>query len=221
MDYQWDFAAVFRQSDLLLEGAAGTLGLAGTAIVVAVPLGLLLAVLRMSAWRPASLLATGYIEFFRSSAALVLIFWFYFAFPMLVGIDMTPYAAATLAISLQSSAYFAEVFRGGIGSIHRGQWEAAKALGMNYRNAMRFVILPQAVKRMLPVFFTRVIELLKTTALAAAIAYGDLVYSASRVISITFRPLETFTVVALIFFFTIFAMSVSVRWMERRLAASD
>ncbi len=221
MNYQWDFNAVFRHWDILVDGALATLGLAGASIVFALPIGLVVAVMRMSSVTSVSLVATGYIEFFRSSAALVLLFWFYFAFPILVGTNTTPFLAAVLAISLQSSAYFAEVFRGGIASIHRGQWEAAKALGMDHRGALRRVILPQAVKRMLPIFFTRVIELIKTTALAASIAYGDLVYSASRIVSITFRPVETFTVVALMFFVSIYAMSLAIRWLERRLAASD
>ncbi|SIT49421.1 putative inner membrane amino-acid ABC transporter permease protein [Paraburkholderia piptadeniae] len=221
MNYTWDFSSVFSHSDILIEGAIGTFKLAITALALAIPIGLVLAIMRMSPSRFLNGIASAYINFFRSSAALVLIFWFYFAFPILMSVDMGAYSAATLAITLQSAAYFAEVFRGGISSIQRGQWEAAKAIGMNYAAAMRFVILPQAVKRMLPIFFTRVIELIKTTALAAAIAYGDLLYSASRIVSITFRPIETYTVVALSFFVVIFVMSKAVRLLERRLAISD
>lgn len=221
MNYNWDFSAVLRDSDLLVQGAIGTFKLASISCVLAIPIGLLIAIMKMSSSRVLVTIATCYINVFRSSAALVLLFWFYFAFPILAGVNLEPYTAAVLAITLQSAAYFSEVFRGGISSIHRGQWEAAKAIGMNYGSSMRFVILPQAVKRMLPIFFTRVIELIKTTALAAAIAYGDLLYNASRVVSNTFRPIETYTLVALTFFIVIFTMSRTVRLLERRLAISN
>ena len=221
MNYTWDFSAVLRNSDLLIQGAIGTFKLAAVSCLLAIPIGLLVAVMRMSNSRFLANAAACYVNVFRASAALVLLFWFYFAFPILAGVNMEPYTAAVAAITLQCGAYFAEVFRGGIASIHRGQWEAAKAIGLNYRASMRYVILPQAAKRMLPIFFTRVIELIKTTALAGAIAYGDLLYSAARVVSITFRPIETYTIVALTFFIIIFTMSQAVRLLERRLAVSN
>jgi len=221
MNYNWDFSAVFRQSDLLIEGAIGTLKLTATSLAVAIPLGFLIAIMKMSSNRYLSLFGTVYVDFFRSTAALVLIFWFYFAFPVLVDINVDPYSAATLAISSQSAAYFAEVFRGGIQSINRGQWEAARSIGMNYGKTMRYIILPQAIRRMIPVFFTRVIELIKTTSLAATIAYTDIVYAGSRVISSTFRPIETYSVIALGFFLAIFALGQLTQWFERRMAVSD
>lgn len=221
MDYRWDFSAVFRHSDLLLEGALGTLKLAATSLAFAIPIGLIIAVMRMSSFRPINMFAATYVDFFRSSAALILVFWFYFAFPVLVSVNINSYSAATLAISLQSAAYFAEVFRGGVLSVSRGQWEAAKSIGMDYRKTMQFVILPQAFKNMLPIFFTRIIELIKTTSLAATIAYTDIVYAASRIVSDTFRPIETFTVVALGFFVVIFCLGQAARWLEGHLAASD
>src|ERR1700730_4812494 len=113
MNYAWDFAAVFRQSDLLIAGAIGTFKLAAVCILLAIPIGLLIAVLRMGASRFLANLAACYINFFRSSAALVLLFWFYFAFPILVHVDLGSFTAAVVAITLQCSAYFAEVFRGG------------------------------------------------------------------------------------------------------------
>jgi polar amino acid transport system permease protein len=221
LDYSWDFLAVFRHSDLLLEGALGTLKLSATSLAVAVPLGLIIAVMRMSSINLISRFAAAYVYFFRSSAALVLIFWFYFAFPVLVGINIDSFFAATLAISMQSAAYFGEVFRGGVLSVNKGQWEAAKSIGMNYQRIMRFIILPQAIKNMLPIFFTRIIELIKTTSLAATIAYTEIVYAASRIVSDTFRPIETFTVVALGFFVVIFGLGQAAQWFERRLAVSD
>lgn len=218
MAYQWDFGAVFRHSDLLLEGAANTFRLAGLAIAIAVPLGLLVALLRLARLPVLSWLAALYTEVFRTAPSIVLIYWFFFALPMLAGTDLSTLAAVSLALGLQTGAYMAEVFRGGILSIGAGQWQAAQALGMGPATAMRYVILPQAVRQMLPIFFTRLTELFKTTSLAAAISYAEIVQMASRTASETFRPVETFTVVALFYFTVLFAFSRLARLAERRLA---
>jgi polar amino acid transport system permease protein len=221
MHYQWDFSVVFRHFDFLLQGAAGTLELAGTALAIALPLGLLLAIVRILRIPVLSMLAVVYIDLFRASASLILIFWFFFAFPILIRVDFGSFTAASLALGLQAAAYLAEVYRSGILSIGRGQWDAARALGMGYVPAMRYVILPQAIRRVVPVIFTRIVDLLKTTSLAAAISYDELVHHAQRLSSDTFRPIETFTVVALMFFVTIFTLSQLTRWLERHLARSD
>lgn len=218
MAYQWDFAAVFRHSDLLLEGALNTVRLAGAAILLAVPVGLGIALLRVARIPVLSLLATAFTEIFRTAPAIVLIYWFFFAFPIMIEVDFTTYTAVVLALGLQTGAYMAEVFRGGIQGVPRGQWHAATALGMGRAERMRSIILPQAARAMLPIFFTRVTELYKTTSLAAAISYAEIVQMANRTASDTFRPLETFTVVALFFFSTIFCVSQLVRLLERRVA---
>jgi len=150
----------------------------------------------------------------------VQLFWFFFALPILIKVEMTPYVAAVLTFSIQSAAFFAEVFRGGIVSVERGQWEAARALGMTPRQMMRRVVLPQAVKRMVPAFLERAIELMKTTTLVAIVSYADLLYQTNEVAQKTFRPLEVFSVTALIYFVVIYAASTLVHRVERRLATS-
>ena len=140
--------------------------------------------------------------------------------PILVGIEMTPFLAAALTFSIQSSAFFAEVFRAGIVSIERGQREGALALGMSGPQTLRRVVLPQAVKRMLPAFLERSIELMKTTTLVATVSYADLLYQANDLAQKTFRPLEVFSVTALIYFAFIYAASLVAHRVERRLAAS-
>jgi polar amino acid transport system permease protein len=125
-----------------------------------------------------------------------------------------------VTLSIQSAAFFAEVFRGGIVSIERGQWEAAKAVGMDRRQTLHRIVLPQAVKRMIPAFMERYIELMKTTTLVATISYADLLFAANEISQKTFRPLETLTVAALIYFVVIFAFSLAMRQVERRLAVS-
>jgi polar amino acid transport system permease protein len=139
---------------------------------------------------------------------------------LIVGLSMTPFLAACVTFSIQSAAFFAEVFRAGIQSIERGQWDGARAIGMTHGQALQRIILPQAVKRMIPAFMERAIELMKTTTLVATIAYADLLFAANELSQKTFRPLETYTVVALIYFVVIFLASQLARLLELRLARS-
>lgn len=220
MNYEWDFSGVWEHRDMLLAGFIGTLKIAAVAIALGVVFGALLAALRLSgrAWlaRPALWI----IEFYRNTPPLVHFFWAFYALPVLIGVSLDPYVAAVIALSTQSGAFFAEVFRGGLVSIERGQWEAARAIGMRSRQALRRVILPQAMARMLPPFLERSFELIKTTALASTLAYSDLLYQAMQLNSMTFRPLEVYTVVAAIFFFTLLLLSMLARLLEHRLAVS-
>jgi polar amino acid transport system permease protein len=218
--YEWDFSPVWANAGLLALGLLNTLKITATALAVGLPLGLGLALMKLSRRRWLAWPAGFVIEFFRTTPPLVQLFWCFFALPILVGVEMTPFGAAALTFSIQSSAFFAEVFRGGIVSIEPGQWEAARAVGMNSRQAMRRIILPQAVKRMIPAFMERAIELMKTTTLVATISYADLLFQANEVAQKTFRPLETFTVAALIYFSVIFAASTLAAQLERRLAVS-
>ena len=218
--YQWDFAPVLANSGLLAAGLVNTLKLTGTALAFGFPLGLGLALLRLSRLPAVSMPAGFIVEFFRTTPPLVQLFWFFFALPILIQVEMTPFVAAALTFSIQSAAFFAEVFRAGIVSIERGQGEAARALGMTGAQAMRRVILPQAVKRMIPAFMERAIELMKTTTLVATVSYADLLFQANEVAQKTFRPLEVFTVTALVYFAVIYCASVVVHRIERRLAVS-
>jgi polar amino acid transport system permease protein len=220
MGYQWDFSVVWRNSHLLLWGLGGTLKVTAAALALGLPLGLTVALLRLSRARAVSLPAGVFVEFFRSTPPLVQLFWCFFALPILIGVRIDSFQAAVMTLSLQSSAFFAEVFRGGIVSVERGQWEAARAVGMTYGQLMRRVVLPQAVKRMIPAFLERAIELMKTTTLVATVAYADLLFAASDIAQKTFRPLEVFTAAAAIYFIVIFAASRFVQVFERRLARS-
>ena len=218
--YQWDFAPVFANADLLWQGLMGTLAITGTALAFGLPLGLALALGRLSPRRWLAWPAGFVIEFFRTTPPLVQLFWFFFALPILIDIRMTPFLAAAITFSIQSSAFFAEVFRAGIVSVERGQWEAARAIGMKRPQAMRRIILPQALKRMIPAFTERAIELMKTTTLVATVSYADLLYQANELAQKTFRPIEIFTATALIYFVVIFGLSLIVQAVERRWAIS-
>jgi polar amino acid transport system permease protein len=220
MNYQWDFSGVWAHRDMLVTGFIGTLKIAAVAIALGVVFGALLAALRLSGKGWLAKPALWIIEFYRNTPPLVHFFWAFYALPVLIGVSLDPYVAAVIALSTQSGAFFAEVFRGGLVSIERGQWEAARAIGMASHQALRRVVLPQAMARMLPPFLERSFELIKTTALASTLAYSDLLYQAMQVNSITFRPLEVYTVIAAIFFLTLLVLSMLARVLEHRLAVS-
>lgn len=216
MDYDWNFPAVLAYYPDLIQGGLNTLRLVLSSLMIAVPIGFVLGIIRQQKIPFLRYFAVAYIDFFRSSVALVLIYWCYFALPILLGISIDTFTAVTLAIGVQASAFMAEIVRGGIESIHRGQWEAARALGMRNLTAMRYVVLPQAYRRMIPVTFLLVVEIIKNTALAGIVAYGELMYTASAIGTTTYRYLEIFTVVAAIYFVATWSASLATRLFEKR-----
>ena len=218
--YQWDFSVIPMNFNLLIIGLLGTLKVFFSALVIGLPSGLLLALLRLSQKKIVSFPISFFIDIMRSSPALVLLFWFFFAFPILIKVTVSAFIAGTLTFAVVAAAFYAEIFRAGILSIERGQWESAKALGMTYRTSMQRIILPQAIKRMIPAFLERTIELLKTTPLMAGVAYSDLLFQAMDIAQKTFRPLEILTMVAIMYFIMIYPMSIGVRKLERKLAQS-
>ena len=218
--YQWDFAPVLANSSLLFAGLWNTLILTATALVGGLPVGLGLALARLSGKPILTSIATVIIEVFRTTPPLVQLFWFYFGLPIVMRVEMTPFLAAALTFTIQSGAFFAEIFRAGIVSIERGQWEAARAIGMSSGQSLRRIALPQAIKRMFPALIERSIELMKTTTLVATVSYADLLYQANELAQKTFRPLEVFTAAALIYFVVISLISALGSIAERRFARS-
>lgn len=217
MNYQWDFSAVLEHWPMLLEGLVGTVTIAAISMACGVVVGALVAAMRMSKSVFLRLPATLYVDFYRNTPGIVHFFWFYYALPVVANISMGPLEAAALALTTQSAAFYSEVFRGGIGSIAAGQWEGAKALGMTRIQALRRIILPQAISRMIAPFLERSFEIIKTTSLASTLAYGELLYQAMQVASMTYRPLEVYTIVALIYFLLLFVLSSLAKSLENRL----
>jgi polar amino acid transport system permease protein len=217
----WDFASVFSNYDALLAGLAGTLRLFAICLVVGLVLGLIAGLGRYSRRRVLYWPASLFVEFFRNTPVLVQILWFYFALPMLVPFEVSPLLAAALGISLNSAAYSAEIWRGGIQSIEPGQWEAARALGMTHAQAMRRIILPQALRRMLPALTNRGIEIFKMSTLASVVAYVELLQQGKLIASLNYNPIEAYTVVALIFFALLYPMVQATYVLERRLRQAD
>ncbi|MFD1911016.1 amino acid ABC transporter permease [Halodurantibacterium flavum] len=221
MGYAWDFSSVWMYREALLSGLLGTLRIFAICLAAGLSLGLVIGLARYSQRRVLRWPAAAFIEFFRNTPVLVQIFWFYFAFPMLVPFDISPLMAAALGISLNSAAFSAEIWRGGIQSLDPGQWEAARAIGMRHLQIMRRIILPQALRRMLPALTNRGIEIFKMTTLASAIAYGEMLHQARMIASFNYNPIEAYTVVALLFFAILYPIVRATYVLERRMAKGD
>ena len=219
MPYQWDFSPVWSHFGMLLAGLGNTVRISVISIVLGVAIGLLLAIMRLSSRRILSYPAIAFIDFYRNTPPIVHFFWYFYALPVVMNVTLDPFSAAILALSTQSGAFYAEVFRGGINSIETGQWEGGRALGMTHTQLMRRVVLPQAISRMVPPFVERSFELIKTSALASTLAYGELLYQAMLVNSETFRPLEVYTTIALMYLILLVTTSALAQVVETRLTA--
>ncbi len=221
MSYNWNFASVFEYWDVLLVGLVGTLSIFTVACSLGLSLGLVVGMMRYSKRALVNYPARLFVEVFRNTPVLVQIIWFYFALPVVIGVEVTPFLAATLGMTLNTIAFSAEVFRGGIQSIDREQWDAGKAIGMSYGQTMGRIILPQALKRMLPPLTSRGIEVFKISTLASVVAYPETLQQAKLIASYEFNPIEAYTVVAILFFLVLLPMVQLTYVLERRFGKSD
>ena len=219
MDYQWDFSAIIAYKALLLVGLQNTVILGVTCLVLGLFFGIFVGAARYSRNPVFYWPSTAFVEVFRNTPVLVQIIWFFFAFPIISPFEINAFTAAALGLTLNTTAFSSEIYRAGIQSIDRGQWEAAKALGMGYVDQMRRIIMPQAVKRMIPAFMNRAVELMKMTSLASVIAYGELMHQAKTISTIAFNPIEMYSAVALLFFALIYPAALLVQRFEQRMAA--
>lgn len=221
MNYIPDFSIVTDNWIVLLRGLWVTIQIWIPSIVMGLLGGFVIAQARLSRTKWLSRASLVYVELFRDTPVLIQLIWFFYAFPILIGIQLTPFFAALLGLTLNTSAYASEIFRGGIKSIHRGQMEGAKAIGMTERQAMRRVILPQVIKRMLPAFTNRVIEVAKMSSLASVISVHELMYQGRLLSSTYYRPFEILTAVAFIYFVLIYPGTFLAGRLEKHLARSN
>jgi polar amino acid transport system permease protein len=219
--YAWDFSFLWAYRWLILAGLGITIAYTVGTILLGLVIGLVTGLLRLSRNPMITAPLVAYVEIFRCTPLLVQIVWFYYALPVVLGIDIPAHAAAVLVLSLYTGAFYAEIIRGGVNSIERGQWDAARAIGMRRRQVMRHVILPQAVKRMIPPFMNQSIIQLKNTSLVSTIAVADLLYQGTIITAATYRPLEVYTMVAIIYFLVLFPLTLAAKQVERRLARAD
>jgi polar amino acid transport system permease protein len=219
--YAWDFSFLWAYRWLILAGLGVTIAYTVGTILLGLAIGLVTGLLRLSRNPMITAPLVAYVEIFRCTPLLVQIVWFYYALPVVLGIDIPAHLAAVLVLSLYTGAFYAEIIRGGVNSIERGQWDAARAIGMRRRQVMRHVILPQAVKRMIPPFMNQSIIQLKNTSLVSTIAVADLLYQGTIITAATYRPLEVYTMVAIIYFLVLFPLTLAAQQVERRLARAD
>jgi polar amino acid transport system permease protein len=217
--YQWDFGALWSYRSLVGVGLAYTIGYTVLCVALGLAIGTATGLGRLAKSRVVAWPLIFYIEVFRCTPLLVQLVWFYYALPVLLGISMSPAMAATLTLSLYGGAFYAEIIRAGIVSISPGQWDAGRALGLGWLTLMRKVILPQALKRMLPPLMNQSIIQLKNTSLVSVLAVPDLLYQGQVVTAATYRPLEVYTLVALLYFAVLFPLTLAVQGLERRLGA--
>jgi polar amino acid transport system permease protein len=215
MNYVWDFAILGKYSHLFWLGLGWTIAYTIGTIVLGTLLGLLVGILRVARLPVIDWFLTAYIELFRCTPLLVQIIWFYYAFPVVIGVNIPAHVAAVTVLSLYGGAFYAEIVRGSIESVHRGQWDAARALGLSSWRVLRLVILPQALKPMMAPYVNQSVTQLKNTSLVSVIAVPDLVYNATLINAETYRPLEVYTIVALIYFAILFPATLVARRLER------
>jgi polar amino acid transport system permease protein len=221
MAYTWDFGFLLHLGPLLWAGLLNTAKLWAVALSCGLAIGLVFGILRSSPSAPLRGIGTVYVEAVRNTPGLVQLIWVFYALPILTGMQSSAWVAASVSLSLYTGAYSAEIYRAGIASVELGQWEAARALGFRYRHQMSYVVLPQALMRMVPAFGNRAIELAKATTLASTIAFGELLYTAKTIAEDQLRPLETYTAVTVIFTVVLLPVSYLCIRLERRLARSS
>ena len=209
MDFDW--RVITSNLPLLAQGLAVTLVIAGVALAAGAVLGLAVCAARLQRWRLPRLLARGYIAVFRITPELVLIFWVYFCFPPIFDLRLSAWTSGTLALTLVAAAYMAEIYRAGIESVPVGQVEAAQSLGLPTWVIWLRILLPQAVRRMMPAFINYLTELLKNSTLLAGIGVAELAYQAYTLGAQTYRYMELLSAVAVAFFVVIFPISLLAR----------
>jgi polar amino acid transport system permease protein len=203
-----------------INGAKFTVFLAFFSVLIGVMLGIILALMRLSKKKVLNLISTAYIEFIRGTPVLVQLYIVFYGLPH-VGINLPDFVAGILALSVNSGAYVAEIIRAGIQAVDKGQMEAARSIGMTQGMAMRYIIIPQAIKNILPALGNEFIVVIKESSIASIIGIHELMYNADTVRGNTFQPFEPLIVAAIIYFILTFTLSKIVASFERRMKTSD
>jgi polar amino acid transport system permease protein len=217
--YAWDFAALKPYWGLIWQGLGVTVFYTVITVIAGLAIGLAAGILRTTAPRWVTIPLRGYIEVFRCTPLLVQLVWVYYALPVLIGVDMSATTACFITLSLYAGSFYAEIFRGGIEAIDRGQWEAGQAIGMQQSRIFRRIILPQAIQVMIPALINQTIMQLKNTSLVSTVAVGDLLYQGSVITAASYRPLEVYTTIAVLYFIVLFPLTLVADQLEQRMGA--
>ena len=207
--------------EFLLSGVQWTVALTLACVALSVVLGFLIYLPRVANNPWLNALNRGIVELFRSIPPLVSILWVYYGLPVLTGVDFNPFVSGVVALSLYGGAFMAEIYRGGVQSIARGQFEAADSIGLSTFDKLVFVIFPQALRRCLPAMGNQFVILLKMSSLVSVIGLAEVVRRANELAVTEYRPLEIYTFLVLEYLVLVLLVSAGVRWMERRLGADE
>jgi polar amino acid transport system permease protein len=217
----FDVDLIVRSFPLLLMGAGVTVQITALSVGFGLLIGMFVGIARLAKLTPVRLAATVYVDFIRGTPLLVQIFIIYFALPIILGTRIDPFVAAIMACSINSGAYVAEIFRGGIQSIDKGQMEAGRSLGMSWAQTMRYVILPQAFKRIIPPLGNEFIAMLKDSSLVSVIGFEELTRRGQLIIARTYGSFEIWLTVAFIYLIMTLTISRLVDYLERRYKIDD
>ena len=201
----------------LLSGLTTTIYISVISIILSMIIGLIIAIPSLAKNRFLTYINIGYVEIVRAVPLLVLILWIYYGLPIMTGISFSPFVSGIIALAISESAFQAEIFRAGINSIKKAQWEAGSSLGLNFFKRLRLVILPQAIKNILPAIGNQFVYVLKMSSLVSIIGIGDLTRKANELVVTTYRPLEIYTFLILEYLILILIVSFFVRKLEKRL----
>lgn len=222
IDTYWQYFLIGQYPGGPLGGLAITLLLASCALILALPVGIILGLARLSPWRLLRWPITGIIYVVRGTPLLMVIFWAYFFLPEITHVKTGQFGTMLIALVAFDGVYLAEIIRAGIQGVPAGQTEAARSLGLPYAQAMRSVILPQAVRHMLPSLVNQFVSTVKETSLGYIIGLAEISFIASQVNNLEFdRPTEIYLVLGLTYFVICFSLSRSAFWLERRLARKE
>ena len=223
-DYEWGWNIIDPSSldgltnlKFLISGITITIYISVISIILAMIIGLFVALPSLSNNKFLSYFNIAYVEIVRAIPLLVLILWIYYGLPIMTGISFSPFVSGVVALTISESAFQAEIFRAGINSINKGQYEVANSLGMNFWKKMRLVILPQAIKVVLPALGNQFVYVLKMSSLVSIIGIADLTRKANELVVTTYRPLEIYTFLILEYLILILIVSYFVRKLEKKL----
>ena len=217
----FDFSLIWNSFPLLLAGAGVTIEITAIAVGRGFIFGLITSVCRLSGVKVLQVIAVCYVNIIRGTPMLVQIFLIYFALPMVIGERINPFVAAVAACSINSGAYVSEIFRAGIQSVDKGQMEAGRSLGLSWMQTMRYVILPQAFKHVIPPLGNEFISMTKETSLVSVIGFEELTRRGQLIIAKTYGSFEIWLTVAAIYLVMTLTIARLVSYLERRFATDD
>ena len=205
----------------LLSGLTTTIFISVISIITSAIIGFIIAIPSLAKSKLLTYINIGYVEIVRAIPLLVLILWIYYGLPIMTGISFSPFVSGIIALSISESAFQAEIFRAGINSIKKAQWEAGSSLGLNFFKRLRLVILPQAIKNILPALGNQFVYVLKMSSLVSIIGIGDLTRKANELVVTTYRPLEIYTFLILEYLILILVVSFFVRKLEKKFKQNE